>query len=101
MSFKKGKSGNPEGRPAGSKNKTTEEIRERINLFLSENWSQVMTDFKKLDPERKLFFYEKLLKYSVAPLQSITMQADLREMDCQTVEHHWIVKYPPEKESEI
>jgi hypothetical protein len=78
MGFKKGVSGNPTGRPIGSKNKTTEEIREKISDFLNEVWPQVQTDFKELDPEKRMFFYEKLLKYSIPPLQSISMQAEIK-----------------------
>jgi len=34
MGFKKGESGNPEGRPKGSLNKTTKDIRELISEAL-------------------------------------------------------------------
>ena len=84
MSFKRGQSGNPEGRPAGSKNKVTEDIRELISEFINDNWQFVKKDFKTLDPEKRLYFFEKLLKYSIAPLQSISVQADIKK-DLETL----------------
>jgi len=84
MPFEKGNSGNPTGRPPGTKNKTTEEIREKISDFLTESWGQVKDDFQLMDPEKRLYFFEKLLKYSIPPLQSITMQTEIRK-DLETL----------------
>jgi hypothetical protein len=38
MRYKKGQSGNPKGKPRGTKSKLTEEIRQRIKTFIDNNW---------------------------------------------------------------
>ena len=78
MAFKKGESGNPKGRPKDSKNKATEDLRQRIKDFIDDNWEKVQTDFNKMDPEKRLTFLEKLLKYATPPLQSIDLNADIK-----------------------
>jgi hypothetical protein len=85
MPFKKGQSGNPGGRPKDSKNKATEDLRGKIAEFLTTNWNQVQSDYDKMDSERRLLFLEKLLKYSVPPLQSLNVQAAIiRTLDNMT-----------------
>ncbi|MEI7982139.1 MAG: DUF5681 domain-containing protein [Bacteroidota bacterium] len=77
MRYKKGQSGNPSGKPPGTKSKSVVEIRERIKSFIDDNWSKVQSDFDKLDPEKKLMFFEKILKYSIPPLSSLSVQAEI------------------------
>jgi hypothetical protein len=67
----KGHTNNPAGRPKGVQNKVTKELRERISDFLSGNWEQIKKDFQKLEPEKKLMIYEKLLQFTLPRLQSI------------------------------
>jgi len=64
----KGRTNNPDGRPPGKPNKVTQELRERIKLFLDNSWPTVQKDFKKLKPVERVAIYEKLLKY-VVPVQ--------------------------------
>ena len=78
MPFKKGTSGNPKGRPVNSKNKAAEDFRTKVKAFISENWDQVQKDFNSMDAEKRLAFLEKLLKYSIAPLSSVNVQADIK-----------------------
>ena len=60
------------GRKAGIPNKVTNELREQVNAFLKKNWSKVQQDFDKLKPVDKLLFMEKLMKYSIPALSSIS-----------------------------
>jgi hypothetical protein len=78
MTFKKGQSGNPTGRPAGTKNKATEDLRTKINAWIEDNWDEMKQDYRDMEPEKRLAFFEKLLKYAVPPLQSINMEVEGR-----------------------
>ena len=74
MGLKKGMTNNPTGRPVGSKNKVSIELRENITEFLSENFNKVKEDFKKLSPKDRLTFYKDLLKFSVPQLQNTNLE---------------------------
>ncbi len=49
MPFNKGESGNPSGRPKGTPNKVSEEIRQRVVSFLDENFDLIQSDLKELE----------------------------------------------------
>jgi len=68
--FKKGISGNPEGRMKGKPNKATAEMRQRISDFLSDKWGQIMDDFKQLEPKERVTLFERLLQYCIPRMQS-------------------------------
>ncbi len=74
MGLTKGMTNNLNGRPAGSKNKATAEIRELLTAFISENWENVQQDFMNLEPKDRLAFYEKILQYTLPKLQSQTFE---------------------------
>ena len=63
MPFKKNVSGNPKGKPKGAVNKTTRELREIINEFLSKNLDKIQDDYNQLEPKEKLLFIDKMLKH--------------------------------------
>lgn len=69
MPFKKGQTGNPQGRPTGSLNNVTTDIKEFINNFLNDNWGTLQSDFDNLESKERLHFMEKLLKY-VVPIKA-------------------------------
>jgi len=70
MGLRKGQTNNPKGRPRGTTNKDTRELRERIKSFLDENWVSVENDMKTLEPRERVQMYERLLKYCLPTLQS-------------------------------
>lgn len=74
---KKRGTNNPNGRPKGSPNKVTAELREKIKNFLEDNWSQIEQDFSELDPEKRFMMYEKLLQFALPKLS----QAEIRTPD--------------------
>ena len=74
MGLEKGRTNNPYGRPAGSKNKATAEIRELLTGFISDNWDNMLEDFNKLEPKERLAFYEKILQYTLPRLQATTLE---------------------------
>jgi len=62
MTYKKGQSGNEKGRPKGTKNKTTEQIKDLFRQFLSKNMNTLQNDFNQLDARERLVFIEKVAK---------------------------------------
>lgn len=77
MGLPKGRTNNPNGRPEGSENKITADLRRGISNFLSENWERMQKDFDSLEPKERLAFYEKLLQYGLPRLQSTHLTNDL------------------------
>lgn len=80
MKYKTGQSGNPNGRPKGSKNKTGGELRERIISFLSDEFENVQTSFSELQPREKVKLYCDLLQYGLPKLQAISLDAQIEGM---------------------
>ena len=77
--FKKGHDPrrNTAGRPKGSQNKTSEDLRQMAVDFLAKNWNSVQSDFNKLAPVQKLNFIEKLLRLTVpAPINELERLSD-------------------------
>ena len=69
MAFKKGKSGNPNGRPVGAIDKEKRRIRQIINTVLDDNTDRFQEELDKLKGPKFVDFYIKLLEYVVPKLQ--------------------------------
>lgn len=74
MPFNKGQSGNPNGKPSGTKNKLGIQLRETISNFLSENFDLITQDFKELPPKDRTKLYCDLLQYGLPRLQAISTE---------------------------
>jgi hypothetical protein len=74
--FQKGEGGRPKGTP----NKITAELREWISQFINENKDQIQKDFLSLDAKDRIQMFEKLLKYALPSLQSTTLTTDFERM---------------------
>ncbi|HNJ25064.1 MAG TPA: hypothetical protein PLC62_00755 [Chitinophagaceae bacterium] len=70
MPFEKGISGNMAGRPKGTPNKATNDLRKWITSFIEENREQIKADWKTLEPKDRLMMFEKLLKFALPTLQA-------------------------------
>ena len=69
---------NRAGRPKGSQNKTTTDLRQRITELMEKNFANIEAEFNKLDSEKRLIVLERYLKYCLPPLQSLNIQADIK-----------------------
>ena len=87
MGLKKGTTNNPKGRPQGSPNKITANLRQKIQDILENNWHTVEKDIKKLEPKDRLFFIEKLLKYAVPTLQATQLTTDFDKMTDEQLDY--------------
>lgn len=74
--FKKGEG----GRPKGAVNKVTKDMREWIGNFISENTEQIEKDWAELEPRDRLALFEKLLKYTLPSLSSVSTKMQLEDM---------------------
>ena len=77
MAFKKGQSGNPKGRPKGSKDKATAELRAWVEKFIADNLDTIESDIKELEPNERVKFFLALLNYSLPKQQSV--KADITD----------------------
>ena len=80
MSHRKGFTNNPNGRPQGSQNKTTKEIRSMLHAFVEKNIEGIQNDFDQLDSIERLRVFEKFLQYLLpryASLQVVDSEVDL------------------------
>lgn len=59
------------GRPKGSKNKSTEQIREFIDAFLEDKQDEVLDAFDQLKPKDKVSFYIDLLQYVLPKMKQV------------------------------
>jgi len=55
------------GRQAGTPNRTTTELREALQAFIDANIDQLQTDFDALDSEKRLTFFEKIVRMVLPP----------------------------------
>jgi len=77
MAFKKGMSGNPDGRPRGAKNRTTEELRQMLQSFLEGKLDEIDEIWRGLDPWQKVQFIDRLLKHTLpTPLHELEKLSD-------------------------
>jgi len=80
MPFVKGKSGNKAGKPKGTVNKTTIDLRQWINNFIEGQRDQIQKDWKELEPKDRIVLFEKLLKYSLPTLQATSLTTDFEKL---------------------
>lgn len=80
MPFEKGKTGNPAGRPKGTANKVTTQLRETLAAFLDEKFEQIKKDFEKLHPTTRVRLYIELLQYGVPKLQAVHLETEFDQL---------------------
>ena len=63
--MEKGKTNNPNGRPSGTPNKVTTELKQWISNLIDNNKEQFEADLANVEPEKRLLILEKLLQYVI------------------------------------
>ena len=87
MGFVKGMTGNPEGRPKGTRNKINKQLRETIGDFLTDNFSKVVADFEALPPKDRAKLFCDLLQYGLPRLQAVQLEGDLDKLTDGELDH--------------
>lgn len=80
MGLHSGQTNNPNGRPKGSINKMSQELRESITDFLKKHFDDVITEWQKLEGKEKLTFYRDLLKYAVPTLSTMQLETEFERL---------------------
>ncbi len=74
---RKGTINNPNGRPKGKPNRSTDELRTLLHDFIDSNMESLQQNFDQLEPKDRLNFIERLLKHILpAPLQELERLTD-------------------------
>jgi len=74
--FKPGKSGNPAGRPKGSANKVTKELRSVLKAIVFDELERLPETLEELPPEKRLELLTKLLPYAMPKIQPASYSFD-------------------------
>jgi hypothetical protein len=77
MPLAKGQTNNPSGRPIGSKNRTTRQLRQWVINFVEANTELIESDWKSLQPRERIAAFQHLLKYCLPTMQAINLNAEM------------------------
>ena len=80
MGLTKGITNNPNGRPKGIPNKSTNDLRQWVGDFIEGEREQIVSDWKALEPKDRIVMFEKLMRFVLPTLQATTLQTDFERM---------------------
>ena len=99
--FKKGQSGNPNGRPKGSVNRSTEQMKLTIARAVNDQLSELKRDLdaiRKEDPAKAMALSIKLMDYVLPRLKAMDVKLDAEVK--QTIEEIKVEIIEKEKKDE-
>jgi len=86
MSFVKGYSGNPNGRPIGAVNLATKEIREAVTTLINNNLPKLQTDLDGMTPENRTKCLIALMEFVLPKVQRVQVEsADEKTVTIQEI----------------
>ncbi len=86
MPFKKGESGNPNGRIKGTPNVITKDLRERVRELLESQFEQVAADLASLEPKDRVNTWLKMSEFVLPKLQRTETVFDLSKLTEEQVD---------------
>ena len=84
--MKKGQTNNPSGRPKGTPNKITADLRMKINAIVENQIDSIEKDLQSLEPMQRLQIVEKLISYCVPKLQAQSFEIDFQNLSEQQLD---------------
>lgn len=75
----KGKTNNPNGRPKGTPNKITQDMRQWLTAVIENNREQMEQDLKAIDPKDRLIILERLMQYVIPKQQSVSAEVGIKQ----------------------
>lgn len=79
MGLKKGNTNNPNGRPKGSPNKLTTEMRQLFQLMVEENIELIKQDIKELTPKDRISAFLKISEFVLPKLKTVELNGKFSE----------------------
>ena len=76
---------NPNGRPQGSPNKSTTEIRNAFQMLVSQNIEQLQNDLSEMTPDKRVSYIIKLSEFILPKLQSLSLDTQI-ELEYKSLE---------------
>lgn len=81
MTQRKGNTNNPNGRPKGIPNKTTQEMRSLIQVFVEKNIEGLQQEYDKLESSEKFRVLERFMQYIVPRCSAVEFLDSKKEDD--------------------
>jgi hypothetical protein len=79
MPFKKGKSGNPKGKPVGAESKSKKELRDKITLIVNGQVDKVEQDLNNLSSKDRLNILLQLMRFVTPQLKAIELDSTIQD----------------------
>lgn len=77
---KKGETNNPNGRPKGTPNKVTTELKTWVQKLIDNNRSQLEKDLKQLEPKDRWAVIERLMSYTLPKMSSVEAKVEFDKL---------------------
>ena len=84
--FKPGISGNLMGRPHGTPNRVTGDLRQRVNDLWTQTFDQILNDFEALEPRDRVAAWCRLAEYALPKVQRTENVLDVSKLSDDEVD---------------